>query len=169
MNELATLTQDELMQAIDQQRKRAEFLTTKRGQARALQHVTEILAYLNASGYRLPTKDTDAVAAAWTDQLSEVIAEYGFEDLQKSVRAFVMKDTREYKQFPNTGVIIAEMRANGRNPKAELSRREKEAREAELERQWAAEKAERRKAHPVDEINAFRARYMAHREAVANG
>lgn len=158
MNELATLSQDQLMHEVEMVDRRADYLKTEIGQTKAQKYVMEMLAYLSYSGYRPPESNRNFMAAAWVDALREEIAIYGFDVLREAFREFVKNDTREYRQWPNPGLIIAEMKRTGHNPKAELARRQKEKREAELEKKWQAEKAERRKEIPADKRRKFRER-----------
>lgn len=131
--------------------RREASLKTAEGQKRATGMMLNVLRVIEAAGYE-PKSDLAEMAVVWVNAMKEQIAVYRFEIIEKAVLEYIQTDTREYKQFPSVGQIIDICNRIGKNPKAELAKREQE----ERERQMIAERDEELAALPKD----YKARCM---------
>ena len=141
MNSLVSISNDELIKASDEKRRRQEFMLSDAGKARARSRITGMIEYLNLCGYKIPDGDYHVMADIWMNQLEDIIVAYGFDVLHEAVESFVKNDHREYRQMPNAGQIIEVAKRIGYNPDAELARRQHEDEVARLEQEKADEVA----------------------------
>ena len=139
MNDLVTMTDNELLKSIAEVESRAKFMETAQGKIRSAERMTVIFAALDGYGYKIGTDDVLTKARLWVDALADEIALFGFDAIEAAVKSFAKNDHRQYKGCPTVSDIILECRKLGRNPRAEMARREQKKREAELEEQWRAE------------------------------
>lgn len=138
MNDLAILSEQDLLERAKAADFRADYLKTEEGQKEAMMAMLNEFAYLRAYGYRFEG-DAKRKAVIWAEALSECISVYGYEKVSEAVRSFANSDLRDFRAFPMPSDIIAECKKLGRNPKAELARREQERIERELELKWRKE------------------------------
>lgn len=125
--ELSTLTDIELAKMEVAINERGRELATLEGKKNAQLWAVNLLEYLALSGYKLPAVDKTMMAKIWADQLTEAIIIYGKDDIARVVKEWVKKDDREFKQFPTSGTILAEVKELLGNPVAEIARRNHEA------------------------------------------
>ena len=141
--DLTLLTDDELQRRIMEIDRRREKLGTVKGRIEAEDNFAKIFKYLKVYGYKadIEGKEEESLRTKiWLRSLSDEIAVYGFGGIWEAIESFVNSDTREYRPMPMPADIIAACRKLGRNPKAEMARREQARREAELEAKWANER-----------------------------
>ena len=135
MENLVSLTSDELMKKVAEIDRRRAYLETTEGRLRAADHFIAMFKVMAILGYRLDDSEKMLKAKLWCDLMSEEIAVYGFDIIEQAFKNFASHDLRDYRAFPMPSDIKAECKKLGKNPKAELGRRRQAQREAELEAQ----------------------------------
>lgn len=135
MDELINITLEAEVANIE---KREASLKTIEGQKRATGMMLDVLRVIEASGYQ-PKADLAEMAAVWVSAMKDQIAVYRFQGIHEAVMEFIKTDTREYKQFPSVGQIINLCNQLGRNPRAELARRNQEIAEKRMSEEYKAE------------------------------
>lgn len=111
---------------------RGKALATKEGKTQAQLWAVNMIEYLACSGYKLPSVDKELMAKTYAEQMADAIIIYGYDDIARVVKEWVKKDDREYKQFPTSGTLLAEVKKLLGNPLAEIARRNQEARVAQI-------------------------------------
>ena len=133
-------------QVAAQERRRKE-LGTPETRAHLQKLSLQAINVIQSAGYHLPEgTPIRQMAETWAVLLSEIWATYGDKTLIDAVLSFLRNDGRERKYFPTPADIIAEAKAHGVNPAAQLGKFEQQRREAALWEIWAAEFEERKRA-----------------------
>lgn len=161
MNELATMTFDELAVKVQEKERRRKYMMTEAGHKSAQKMMLEIFEYLRASGYKVPDAEPKRMAAVWAEQMSKYIVAYGRDVILQATKNFVANDSREYRQAPNAIQIIEEAKKIGYNPDAEYARRKHEE---EVER-MVQEQHERTKRELTPEMKR---RFMEQNPTIAD-
>lgn len=121
------ITTKELEVRLIEKKRRAEYMQTANGIARAKQLMLEKFEYLRICGYKLPDADPNKMAEIWADQMKAYIVRYGSDVICEAVKSFVANDHRDYRQAPNPTQIIDEAKKIGFNPDVEYARKQYEA------------------------------------------
>ena len=105
---------------------RGRRIITKTGKKEAEEFALRMIRYIADCGYKLPAMNVEEMARVWAGQLGEAIIIYGYDDIARVVKVWAKEDSREFKQFPTTGTIIAKIKDLLGNPVAEIARRNHE-------------------------------------------
>lgn len=147
MNELSTLTDVELDNAIQDLKERELALKTESGRKYIVSKMRECIMMLESWGYK-SNADELALARLWANGLQEEFVRLGAEGVMQAVTVYAETDDHEYKVFPQIVWIAEACKKIGGDPRVEKGRRM----QAEAERQMEIEhrkEMERLKAeHP---------------------
>lgn len=132
--DLALVSDLELAEMENAIKERGRALATKEGKTESQLWTIKLIDYLMVSGYKLPSVDKALMAKAYADQLADAIIVYGYDNIARVVKEWIKKDDREFKQFPTSGTILAQVKESLGNPVAEIARRNYEAQIAQMER-----------------------------------
>lgn len=154
--DLALVSDLELARMENAIKERSKKLATKEGKTESQLWAIKLIDYIMISGYKLPAVDKELMAKAYADQLSDAIIVYGYDNIAKVVKEWVKKDDREFKQFPTSGTLLAEVKEELGNPIAEIARRNHEA---EVERMVAREREELMKGATKERLEELNRRY----------
>lgn len=157
ITDLSVVSSKELAQMEVAMNERGRRMATEEGKRDAQLWAINLLEYLALSGYKLPSVDKELMAKTWADQLSEAIIIYGEDDIARVVKAWVKEDSRDYKQFPTTGTLLAKVKELLGNPVAEIARRNYEA---QVEQIVEHEREELVKGVSKEHIEELKRRYQ---------
>lgn len=137
-------------------KQRAKKISTKEGKTESQLWAIKMIDYIMISGYKLPSVDKELMAKAYADQLADAIIIYGYDAIARVVKEWVKKDDREFKQFPTSGTILAEVKETLGNPIAEIARRNHEAK---VEQMVERERKELMKGVTEEHLEELKRRY----------
>lgn len=124
MNNLTTISDNELKALKSELEGREKALETKEGKKEAAAVMLAMFDYFQTSGYRLPDVNYKKMAAAYADQMKECIIAYGYNKIKEAAREYIKRDASGYHGLPTAGELIAVVKDIADDPRREIRRRE---------------------------------------------
>ena len=147
MNELVTMSNTELEQALNDLKERELALQTESGRKYMISKMRECIGLLETWGYKFDGNEL-ALARLWADGLKEEFVRLGADGIQKAVTKWAEADTSEYRSFPKIPWIIESCKQISGDPRVEKGRRMQEQAERQMEAEHKAEMEKFKKEHP---------------------
>lgn len=147
MNELVTMSDTELKNAVDAVKERELALKTDAGRKFVVSKMRGLIMYLENLGYKSDA-DGNALAELWANSLSEEFAILGYDGMKKAVMYWAEHDDSEYRFFPKIPWIKDACSKVGGDPRAEMGRRIQAEQERKIQEDHEREMAEFKAKHP---------------------
>ena len=147
MNELVTMSNAELEQALNDLKERELALQTESGRNYIIGKMRECIGLLETWGYKFDGNEL-ALARLWADGLKEEFVRLGADGIRKAVTKWAEADTSEYRSFPKIPWIIESCKQISGDPRVEKGRRMQEQAERQMEAEHKAEMEKFKEEHP---------------------
>lgn len=147
MNDLVTMTDTELDNAINAIKERELAMQTEAGKNYVVGKMRECIGLLETWGYKFDGNEV-GLAKLWADGLSEEFVRLGADGIRKAVIKWAETDDSEYRSFPKIAWIVEACKSIGGDPRAEKGRRVQAEAERQMEIDHRKEFDELQKAHP---------------------
>lgn len=148
MNELTTISDNELDKRIEDLKERELSLQTESGEKYMLGKMRELIGLLETWGYQFSGEEM-ALARLWANSLREEFVILGVDGMTKAVTYWAENDTNEYRTFPKIPWIKEACAQIGGDPRTEKGRRIQKQAERQMELDHQKEMEEIKKNHPA--------------------
>ena len=150
MNELTTMTNDELDMQLALLDERERMFESEGGKKTVIGEMEKLLTMLEKCGCKLKGASKDALTKIWAGKLKDQIIRIGFTGVQEAAVRWVQDDEDEYNTFPKAAWIYDKCNEIKGDPRVEKSIREQKRREALIEEEHRVEMEKWKKEHPAE-------------------
>lgn len=150
MNDLTTMTDNELDIQLALQEERERMFRDEDGKKTVIGEMEKLLTMLEKCGCKIKGASKDALAKIWAGKLKDQIIRIGFTGVQEAAVRWVQDDEDEYNTFPKAAWIYDKCNEIKGDPRVEKSIREQKRREALIEEEHRVEMERWKKKHPAE-------------------